>query len=238
MSAGLADFLGPTEVWTKISEYHTPEQLLPYFEDLPLMFEPGTDWAYCNSCYVVLGLIIERVSGMTYRDFLQVNILEPQNMTSTGYDPYDQEFASQKAVGYDSVLSLPPSQSILLSASIAFAAGGIFSTVKDLYKWDRQLYKDNLISKKSLEKIFTPGLGNYGFGWYIENLNVCGVERKFAWHWGSYLGYHSFIARFPEDDVFIVILENYTSPDLRNSAVLLPTVQAAAEIAFKYNHNK
>ncbi|MCP5106326.1 MAG: beta-lactamase family protein, partial [bacterium] len=210
MSAGIPDFFTNIIASGNFSNYHTPEEMLQYFVDDPLVHEPGNGWAYCNSCFMFLGMIIEQVSGLTYRDFLQENIFDPLKMKHTSYEPNDLDFANKRAVGYDHIDVLPPPVSPYLNAGVAYSAGGVFSTVTDMYKWHRALETEQLLSAETLRKIFTPGLGNYGYGWYIEYHDISGQERKLVWHWGSYLGYHGFIGRFVEDDVFIMLLLNFT----------------------------
>lgn len=192
--------------------YYTPDQLLMYFMNRPLYFEPGTQWSYCNSGFIVLGIIIENVSGMTYADFIKKNILQPLGMKDTFYDPYNLDCPA-KAVGYDDVLSDPPPVSPLLHPSLAYSAGGIFSTVKDIYKWDQALYTNRLVSYQTLNKIFTPELGNYGYGWWIDGIEIAGQSYKQIWHWGSYIGYHSLISRLVDEKITLILLQNISAPN-------------------------
>ncbi len=228
MSAGLYNYAGNPDIL--ISEYHTHEEMLQYFIDKPMVHEPGMDWTYCNSCYFLLGMIVEQVSGMTYRDFIQANIFAPLKMGHSGYDPYGLEFDNKKAVGYDHIQTLPPPVSIYLHPTVTFSAGGIYSTVTDMYKWHRSFQTEALLSRDTLDRIFTPGLGNYGYGWYIESHEVAGQEREMIWHWGSYLGYHGFIAHLPAEDIFILLQYNYTSPSVADHYQGLPYAIDAAEI--------
>ncbi len=236
MTAGIADFFQAPALWegsTK-SRRHTTEDLMDYFIDDPLHFEPGTAFEYCNSCYVLLGLIIERVSGQSYRDFVKENIFDPLKMKNTSYDPdyVDTHILGKTAVGYANILTYPPPVSAFLDSTVGYAAGGLYSNIKDMYKWDRALRSNSLISKESLELIFDPGEFGYGFAFFIEDLEVNGETHKMVWQWASYLGHHGFYARFPDDDAAVILLLNYTSPELSNPYVLLPKVQAAADIIF------
>lgn len=231
MTAGFYNFFNHPGLWDgSVSEYHTPEEMLQYFVDEPFVNEPGEAWSYCNSCYHLLGMVVEAASGMTYRDFLQQHILSPLKMKHTSYDPDSVEFNNLKAVGYDHLQTVPPPVSLFLHPTVAFSAGGLFSTVNDMFKWHQALKTDTLVSYQTLEKIFTPGLGNYGYGWYIEDHDVAGQQRTLRWHWGSYLGYHSFIAWLPQEDVYIHVILNFTSPNIGEQYQLLPVIKAAAEI--------
>ena len=86
-----------------------------------------------------------------------------------------------------------------------YAAGAMCSTVEDLYRWDQALYTEALVSAATLERMFTPGLGDYGFGWYIDELMVDGRPHKQIWHWGAYFGFHGYIARLVDDRVTIIL---------------------------------
>ena len=212
------------------ANYHTPEQVLEYFMYEPLRFEPGTQWEYCNSGFVTLGVIIERASGMNYRDFIKTNIFEPLGMIHTGYDPDDVEFLNKRATGYDDILSDPPVESFHIHPTVIFSAGAHYSTVKDMYKWDQALYTEQLVSAETLERIFTPNLGGYGYGWYSDNLEIDGEVHKHIWHWGDYPGFHSFFSRLVDDNVTIIILSNTSGATHTPDDLGLIAKQAAAII--------
>jgi CubicO group peptidase (beta-lactamase class C family) len=217
-TSGMFEYINdPTStIWEfgleKLALYHTPGQLLDYFIDRPPYFEPGEQWSYCNSAFVVLGIIIEQVSGMSYSDFIEKNILKPLHMKDTIYDPLDLDLPRQ-AIGYNDVLTDPPCVAPLLHPSIAYSAGGIFSTVEDMFKWDQALYTDRLVSHETLNKIFAPGLGDYGYGWFIDTLEITGQPYKQIWHWGSTLGYHSLISRLVDEKVTLILLHNTNAPN-------------------------
>lgn len=212
-TSGIYEFIQDpnSPIWNVIDQYHSPAQLMEYFMYKPLTFEPGTNYRYCNSGYEVLAYIIERVSGMTFRNFLQKNIFGPLGMKHTSYDPTGLEFKNKKATPYSSITTIPPTVSVYLHPTIAYGAGGIFSTVKDMLKWDQALYTNKLVSFQTLERMWTPGLNNYGYAWWIDNLVVDGQSHKQIWHWGSYLGYHSLISRLVEDNVTIILLMNVSN---------------------------
>jgi CubicO group peptidase (beta-lactamase class C family) len=180
-------------------------ELLDYFVDEPLDFVPGTEHRYSNSNYVTLGVIVENVSGLPFGDFIRQNILDPLGLDDTGYDPFEVDFPD-KATGYDDITSTPPvPSSIDAHPTVPYAAGAMCSTVEDLYRWDQALYTEALVSAATLERMFTPGLGDYGFGWYIDELMVDGRPHKQIWHWGAYFGFHGYIARLVDDRVTIIL---------------------------------
>jgi CubicO group peptidase (beta-lactamase class C family) len=227
-SSGLFDYLYNPDIWMNIEQFHNPEDLLQYYMFEPLQFEPGSKHEYSNSNYITLGIILEHVSGMTFRDFIKANILDPLNMKHTSYDPYETDFPD-KAIGYD--LIDPPLVSMYCHPSIPYTAGAIYSNVMDLYRWDQALYTEKLVSRATLQKIFTPGHGDYGYGWYINDLEVAGQLHKHIWHWGSYFGFHGFISRMVDDKVTVILLLNI-SPTLGTPDELKPIVSHAAGIVF------
>lgn len=237
-SSGLFDYLYNGELWANFDRYHAPEDLLPYYMNEGLQFEPGSRFEYCNSNYVTLGIVVERVSGMPFREFLALNILEPLKMRHTGYDPENLDCV-EKALGYDDITTDPPFRNIFtlyFHPSIAYAAGAMYGTVGDLYKWDQALYTEKLVSTRSLQKIFTPGHGNYGFGWYVDEVEVLGKRYKQAWHWGDYFGFHGYISRLTEEKVTVILLLN-TSSFTGTPGELKPLVQEILETILGDNHS-
>lgn len=230
-SSGLFEYLYNPDLWANCTSYHDPEDLLQYFMYEPLQFEPGSQHAYSNSNYVTLGIIVEIVSGKTFRDFIKENILDPLKMRHTSYDPFETDFP-RKATGYDDITCEPPLIAMYFHPSIAFAAGAMCSTVMDLYRWDQALYTGKLVSQETLQKMFTPGHGDYGYGWYIDDLEVNAQTRKHIWHWGAYFGFHSFISRLVDDKVTVILLLNI-SPTLGTPDELRPIVSDVAGIVLK-----
>jgi len=121
--------------------------------DKPLEFPPGEKFAYSNSGYYVLGMIIERASGQTYADFLQANIFTPLAMNQTGYDK-PATILKNRAAGYARQAG-ETVNAAYMDMTIPFAAGALYSTTEDLLRWDRALYTTTLVSQKSLDESFT-----------------------------------------------------------------------------------
>lgn len=180
----------------------TPVEILMLSKDKPLEFEPGTKWNYDNSGYIFLGAIVEKVSGEKYADYLRKHIFEPLDMQDSGYDD-TKTVLKNRASGYQ------PSPKGLVNAdyldmSLPYAAGSLYSTVRDLYRWDRALYTDKALSKSSREKLFTSYKSDYGYGWMLKPM----VNHKQVGHGGGIFGFVTYIARFPDDDAFVVVLSN------------------------------
>ncbi len=174
----------------------------------PLDFTPGENFKYSNSGYTLLGFIIERVSGKLYGDFLQENIFTPLEMKQTGYeDPL--RIIKNRATGYrqlpgDPITNVPYAEIIRL-----YSAGGIYSTTEDLLLWDKALYTEKLLSKKSIDEMFTPFKEmypgkSYAYGWWTSQK----FGRQEIAHGGNLAGFITYLARFPSDRVTVIVLSN------------------------------
>jgi CubicO group peptidase (beta-lactamase class C family) len=207
----------PPEIKDKIDycKEYKPEDIIALFKDLPLDFTPGNRWSYSNSGYFLLGSVIEKVSGESYETFIQKNVLQPLGMSETGYDRLST-IVKNRASGYSvdqihsQIINAP-----CLEVSQNYAAGGLYSTVGDLYKWDQTLYTDQLVSKVTLNTIFTstvsvpvmngfPYGGVYGYGWVIARH----AGHLIIEHSGGTYGFSSYLARYPDDQITVIVLSN------------------------------
>jgi CubicO group peptidase (beta-lactamase class C family) len=173
-----------------------------------LEFEPGSKFSYNNSGYSLLGAIIEKVTGQSYETVLTERILKPLGMTNTGYD-HSATLIQKRASGYqktrDGFVNAP-----YLDMSIPYAAGSIYSTVEDLYKWDQSLYEDRILSAASKNLMFTPGLGNYGYGINISDQPIGKTDQKIRiiGHGGGINGFNSLLTRAVDKRQTVIILDN------------------------------
>jgi len=173
-----------------------------------LQFEPGSKFSYNNSGYHILGAIIEKVTGKSYETVLTERIFRPLGMTSTGYD-HHAPLLQKRASGYQKT---PDGfvNAAYLDMSIPYAAGSIYSTVEDLLKWDQSLYQDKILSADSKKLMFTPGLGNYGYGIRItdEPVGKTDQKTKIIGHGGGINGFNSLNLRAVEKQQTVIILDN------------------------------
>ena len=205
-TSGIAEHTGPELFRAENQHDYSPAELIALFKDKPMMFEPGEQYKYCNSNYVLLGYIIESVSGLEYKDFIKEKIFTPLGMDNSKYGgnyPGDNE-----AQGYRA----DPKglkKAVYLDMSIPYSAGGLCSTVEDLYKWDRSLYTNKLLSDESIEKMFTPFSKGimYGYGWRIL------PEGKMS-HRGGIHGFSSKIYRDTSEEIVIIMLSNIEGQSL------------------------
>lgn len=184
----------------------TPHELLARVRDKPLEFSPGSQMRYSNTNYVLLGMVIEKASGGSYAAFLQQNIFAPLEMNDSGYDE-NALILPRRAAGY----SWGPGG--LMNASYVdmttpFAAGALYSTVVDLFRWERGLFGNKLLSAASLKKMTTQGQGHYGLG--VGVIEESG--RQIVEHGGAIPGFSAKLAYYPKSDVVAVALSNVNGP--------------------------
>ncbi len=188
------------------------------FRALPLRFVPGEKYEYSNSGYFLLGLIVERTSGSSFGEYLKANIFTPLGMSHSGYDD-NRAIVPGAASGYYS------RGSTFITAtygdpSTRLGDTGIVSTTGDLLRWDQALYTEILVSHGTLAEIFTPYRNGYGYGWEIGTR----FGRKTVGHSGSDGGFSSYILRFPDDRVTVVILGNGDRMSAARAAIDLSAI--------------
>ena len=168
-----------------------------------LNFEPGSDWAYCNTGYLVLELLIEKSSNMSYPKFMKENIFRPLSMDDSGvYN--DFHLTPNKASGYYlSNYEIIPCEYV--NMNIISASGGLYSTILDMLKWDKALRTDQLLTQKSIDKMNTNYQNNYGYGVVVKTID----DKRVVGHDGGYAGFLTDMERHLDDDFAIVVLSNY-----------------------------
>lgn len=222
-----------------------PEEQIELFRNKPLDFQPGTNYAYNNSGYVLLGYLIEKISGISYQDFIAEHIFGPLGMTDSGYDSHSS-IILQRASGYE-MCDNGPRNTDYLDMSIPYSAGSLYSTTQDMLRWVERLFSGKLLSLVSLKKMITPFKNNYGFGVINQPINY----HESIMHAGSINGFNSLLVHSPIDKLTVISLSNmnaigYTAQDIamkmvklaRNCEVILPDerkiTQVSANILTKY----
>ncbi len=173
------------------------------FADSALGFEPGTKFSYSNSGYVILGYIIEKVTGKKYEQVVRKQIFTPLQMSHSGFD-FTHLADADKAVGYNAFPGSNTTRSPIVDSTVSFSAGAIYSTVGDIYKWNQALSSEKILKKKSLQNAFTPRLNKYGFGWGIDTID----GRRMISHNGGIHGFVSHNSFFPNDNIYVTLLSN------------------------------
>jgi CubicO group peptidase (beta-lactamase class C family) len=168
-TSGIPNYTGFPEFTTLQLSPITSEKLVAVFRDKPLDFQPGEKWNYSNSGYVLLGFLIEKISGETYEKFLQENVFTPLGMQDSGYDS-NSAIIPHRATGY------APGRGGIVNAGFVhmttpFSAGALYSTTGDLLRWEQGLFGGKLLSADSLAKMTTPFKNDYAFGLGVRSLN-------------------------------------------------------------------
>lgn len=189
------------------------QRVLNTFEDEPLDFEPGTQFRYNSSNYYLLGIIIEKVTGKPYEQVVREAIFNPLQMTHSGFD-FRNLSSPFKATGYSIFYKGRYSKAADLDSTVLYAAGGIYSTAGDLYKWIKAIPDQQILTPGSWKQTFNPNKGNYGFGWAIDSL----YGRRYITHSGAITNFTSLVLYFPDEDISIILLNN-TAGNLWNTGI-------------------
>lgn len=194
----------------------TPDEIIRAAKNEPLDFDAGSDFEYSNTNYVLLGKIIENVSGKSYAEFLRENIFDPLQMNATGRAENNTPLARGYVAYAQSAKMFPITN--------ALGDGDLLATADDLHKFDRALYDEKFLAREWREKMFAPvGKNNYGLGWEVGEWN----GKRVVSHSGGINGFATELMRFPDDDAVIVILSNFETFDSTQAAYEL------AEILFR-----
>ncbi len=190
----------------------TPLQLVNISADSTLEFKPGEKFAYSNSGYLLLGYIIEKVTGKTYEQVLQENIFTPLKMNNSGYD-HNRNVLKNRAKAYEKN-GRTYLNAFYIDMSVPYAAGALCSTVEDLYLWDQALYTNQLLKKENMDLLFSKHIpawgGHYGYGWCIGKMPLGNSSEhvEAISHGGGINGFNTQLTRIPSDKLFIVLLNN------------------------------
>jgi CubicO group peptidase (beta-lactamase class C family) len=207
-TGGVPSYTSTPEYVKHMREASKPLDFIERFKNKPLDFEPGTKHVYSNSGYFLLGVIIEQLSGKSYEAYLRENIFDKADMQDSGYD-WDTKILKNRAAGYQHEKNQLKNAEYL-DMGQPYAAGSLYSTVEDLYRWDRVLNTEKVLTRKSLESAWTPALNNYGYGWTMGK--VAG-EHKTIGHGGGINGFSTMMLRLPDDDAFIAVFANMETQD-------------------------
>lgn len=199
------------------------DELMAKFSNLPLDFPPGSQFKYSNSGYVVLTAIIEKVSGQSYADYLDEHIFQPLGMDATRYDNEDTVLPG-RATGYTWDGAAYHNAEFFDMSNVA-GAGGLVSTVADMYKWDRAIYSDDVLSESSRQAFLKPttsmdeGIG-YSYGGAV--LEISG--RNYLLFSGQNSGFFTTALRYPDEEIYVVVLSNLENPSVQAVALGLAAI--------------
>jgi CubicO group peptidase (beta-lactamase class C family) len=207
-TSGIKSYTNLPEFRTKTRLDMTPEEIIAVFKNQPLEFKPGERFAYSNSGYVLLGYIIEQLSGMSYNDFIQKNIFDKLGMKNSAYaDTY--KIIPNRANGYQ-LYEGNYENAEYMSTTVPYAAGSLLSTIDDMFRWNRALHNNLLITAQTKQLAFTNfrllngTYTNYGYGWYINEIEgISTIE-----HPGGMNGFTTAGIYVPQKDMYAIVLSN------------------------------
>ncbi|MFD2921966.1 serine hydrolase domain-containing protein [Terrimonas rubra] len=207
-TSGIKDFTAMKSLSSIAQKEMSPEAMVNFFKDEPADFSPGERFSYNNSGYVLLGYIIELVSGNTYENFIQHNIFDKAGMKNSGYAS-DRKVIRNRAYGYHKKEHGYVNKNII-SFSVPFSSGALMSTANDMFLWQTALNKNLLLNANSTQKLFTSYTlagGKpvyYGYGWHLRDINGTASRE----HGGSVFGFKSMGVYIPEKDIYVIGLSN------------------------------
>ena len=232
------------QIWSPAKQIRDAEVLQLLEKESQGKFAPGTKWEYSNSGYVVLGLIVAKVSGKSFGEFLHERIFAPLKMHHTLVFEKGKNEVVNRAFGYSKkdTAFVETDQS---STSATQGDGGIYSNLEDLSKWDDALRDHTLLSEKEFAPAITPAklppgadsklaedvpeslrghASAYGFGWFLNLQDA----RPLMWHYGDTMGFKTAIFRYTRDNVTVIVLCNRTDLDqgalaLKAARIVLPS---------------
>lgn len=233
-TSGLPDYWGDTEAsaYTKgivdFRREYTDDELARAYFATALDFRPGERWSYCSSGYNLLGILIRRVTGRTYSEFLRERIFAPLDMDATRVFSW-ADIVPDRARGYDLVAGAWKNTGSWMSQSVMSGAdGGLLTNVLDLAKWDAALYSDRVLRRGTRDAMWAPldlptgSASSGGIGWFIAQAH----GHRVIYHTGGGYGFYADISRYVDDGLTIIVMTNVDE----SHADILRLVGAIAEI--------
>ena len=204
-TAGMGDY--PLEI--DLRRDYTEDQLLDFFKKAKLAFEPGEGWDYSNVGYVMLGIMIRKVTGKFYGDFLQERIFRTLGM-NTARVISEADIVPNRAAGYRVVAGEIKNQEWVSPSTNSTADGSLYFSILDLAKWDAALYTNEPLRQTTLAQVWAPvslksgARKGYGFGWFTDIMH----NRRVVFHGGAWQGFKTCIMRFPDEKLTVIVLAN------------------------------
>ncbi|KQR72518.1 serine hydrolase [Pedobacter sp. Leaf176] len=207
-TSGIKDFTKMKTLQQVAQRDFSPKQMVDFFKNEPVDFAAGAKFEYNNSGYVILGYIIELISGATYENYINKNIFEAAGMVHSRY-ANDVAIIKGRAYGYQKKESGYVNKS-KISFSIPFSSGSLMSTVDDMLKWQNALNKNLIVNSKTIDKAFTKYQLNrgetfsYGYGWHLKEINGTPTRE----HGGSIFGFKTMGVYIPAEDIYVIGFTN------------------------------
>lgn len=207
-TSGIKDFTKMKELTSIAQKEMSPKMMVDFFKNEPVDFVPGAQFEYNNSGYVLLGYIIELVSGASYEDFIKKYIFEKVGMNNSYYAS-DRQVIKKRAYGYH-LKETGYVNKTVISFSVPFASGSLMSTTADLLKWQNALNNNLLLSAQTTKKAFSAYKLNdgtefsYGYGWHLKEINGSPSRE----HGGNIFGFKTMGVYLPAADIYVIGMSN------------------------------
>jgi CubicO group peptidase (beta-lactamase class C family) len=224
-TSGISDYGGEEDLMGKgvinFRKDYTEEELIPAFAKMPMDFQPGEKWHYSNTGYVLLGIVIHRVTGEFYGDFLEQRIFRPLGMASTRIIS-EADIVPQRSAGYRLVKGELKNQEWVSPTLNTTADGALYTNVLDLAKWDAALWAKRFVKPESYDLMWSPVKLNdgktypYGFGWFLAEKG----GRKAVSHDGAWQGFTMSIARYLNEGLTVIVMTNLDSDNAKPEKIV------------------
>jgi CubicO group peptidase (beta-lactamase class C family) len=238
-TSGITDYGSETKKIIDLRVDYSEDELVRRFAEFPLDFPPGSKWSYSNSGYVILGVLIHRISGKFYGDFLEERVFHPLHMDAT-HIISEENIVPNRSSGYRLVNGVLKNQEWVAPKLNTTADGALYTNVLDMAKWDAALTQQSLLKKSSYDQMYTPvrltdGTAHpYGFGWEIAATH----GHPLIEHSGSWQGFHMNFSRYPADKLSVVVFTNLDSEHSdpikiahEVAAIYIPALRPEAPVA-------
>ncbi len=206
-TSGIKSYTSMRKLFAVARNDMKPLELIKFFRDEPMDFNPGEKYKYNNSAYIILGYIIEQTSGISYAEYVQKNIFDTLGMSNSTYASHTK-LIQNRASGYHNRNGYQNARYI--SHTLPYAGGSLMSTIDDLNTWQQALTNNKLLKKETLQKAHTNHILNngekinYGYGWNIKAIN----SKVSYEHGGSIFGFKSMAVYIPSKEIYVVTLTN------------------------------
>jgi D-alanyl-D-alanine carboxypeptidase len=232
-TSGIANYTELPEWQATIRSDVSVEHLIHLFQDKPFDFSPGERWKYDNSGYILLGAIIEKISGQSYAMFLRANLFDPLGMSHTGYED-TARITPGRAAGY-APDGAQWRNADFLSMTHPYAAGALTSTVDDLARWNAAIEQGELLKPASWQRaatsfVLADGMPTrYGAGWILGRVgSVATLE-----HGGGINGFNAYVLRAPQEHLYVAVLANASPPRTPPQEVAVLLAARALEVSLE-----
>lgn len=212
-TSGLYNYTNDSKVMKVATRPVAKEALFASFQNKPLNFEPGDRFQYSNTNYILLGYIIEKVTGKKYENVIKELIFTPLGMKNSGFD-FVHLANANKATGFYLFSEEKKTEAVPVDSTVSYAAGAIYSTTLDVLKWNRAIAQRKVLSTVSWNKMLVPYKDGYGYGIMVDSL----YGRKRIGHDGDIFGFSSMVVQYENEEYVIVLLANIHTSVLNKMA--------------------